>query len=189
MLASNRWSKTERRREDIEFTTVYLLGDGSFALAVDESIYDESVPVQFAFTDLGITSFEHPVTPAEVVGTLDFDDSRGVRLRSGVHAQGDGARDLLLALVPESERPRLRRMYPTLSSEEQRAPVHKGTLTRYFPAKSFGFIRSDQLGDVFLHANQIPEGQRHLLAPGALIGFDVKAGAKGPAAQNARVIG
>jgi CspA family cold shock protein len=59
---------------------------------------------------------------------------------------------------------------------------------KWFNEKGFGFITSDEGGDVFVHYSAItdqPRGQK-TLTQGQRVEFDVEAGERGPKAVNVR---
>lgn len=179
-------NRSGTKEECLTISTLYLLVDGTFAMVVKESSDIWYPDGRYECYDKSAPTFDHPASPDTVAAFLDFYERR---LKRNVHDKGDGIRDALLSLAPESDRPRLRRQFPTLANEEARKPAYQGTLVRYFPDKGYGFLRSEEHGEVFLHSNQIPEEERHQLARGAVISFDVKAGPQGKSAHHARVAG
>jgi len=64
-----------------------------------------------------------------------------------------------------------------------------GTVKWFSDAKGFGFITpSDSSEDVFVHFSALSGEGFKTLAEGAQVEYDVTAGAKGPQAQNVRVV-
>ena len=63
-----------------------------------------------------------------------------------------------------------------------------GTVKWFNETKGFGFITPDGGGkDVFCHQSALPAGTRSL-AEGQKVEFEVKQGAKGPQAENVRMV-
>ncbi len=62
----------------------------------------------------------------------------------------------------------------------------EGTVKWFNDAKGFGFIQQDSGKDVFVHYSAIQADGFRSLAEGDRVSFDVKAGDKGPAAENVR---
>lgn len=59
---------------------------------------------------------------------------------------------------------------------------------KFFDAdKGFGFVASDDGGEVFVHANALPEGTSEL-KPGTRVEFGIADGRKGPSALSVRVL-
>jgi CspA family cold shock protein len=61
-----------------------------------------------------------------------------------------------------------------------------GKVKFYDDEKGFGFIASDEGGEVFLHASAVPEGAR--IAKGTRLEFGLADGKRGPQALSVRVI-
>lgn len=61
-----------------------------------------------------------------------------------------------------------------------------GKVKFYDEEKGFGFIASDEGGEVFLHASAVPEGAR--IAKGTRLEFGLADGKRGPQALSVRVI-
>jgi CspA family cold shock protein len=65
-----------------------------------------------------------------------------------------------------------------------------GTVKWFNDSKGFGFITQDNGGpDVFCHHTAIQSDGFRSLQEGQKVQFDVTQGAKGPQAQNVRVVG
>jgi CspA family cold shock protein len=65
----------------------------------------------------------------------------------------------------------------------------QGTVKWFNDAKGFGFISSDDGGDVFVHQQEIKTEGFRTLAEGARVSFDLGQGPKGPKATNVKPIG
>lgn len=62
-----------------------------------------------------------------------------------------------------------------------------GKVRWYDADKGFGFLSNDDGGDVFLHANALPEGATSL-RPGTRVEFDVVDGRRGAQALHVRLV-
>jgi len=60
----------------------------------------------------------------------------------------------------------------------------EGTVKWFNEQKGFGFIESDEGGDVFVHFSAINMSGFKVLYEGDRVSFEVVDGTKGPAAQN-----
>ncbi len=60
----------------------------------------------------------------------------------------------------------------------------EGTVKWFNEQKGFGFIESDEGGDVFVHFSAISMSGFKVLYEGDRVSFEVVEGTKGPAAQN-----
>lgn len=65
----------------------------------------------------------------------------------------------------------------------------QGTVKWFNDTKGFGFITSDDGGDVFVHQQDIQAEGFRSLAEGARVSFDLTKGEKGPKAANVKQIG
>jgi CspA family cold shock protein len=62
--------------------------------------------------------------------------------------------------------------------------MSKGTVKFFNETKGFGFIQSENGGDVFVHVS----GLKEEIKENDLVEFDVEEGKKGPTAVNVRVV-
>lgn len=208
LLDSRRFSKLEKHRgpgyqiEEIERLALYLRSDGVFAQTCENSReiylgryeeYLESGSVSLPASEASLLRLDFEPNyyrRTEGAVTWNSDEQPSDRMKPFVHSKGDGVREILLALVGESDQALLRRRYPRLVSDSVRIAAHKGTVVRYMTQKGFGFIEPDGGGaEVFLHSNQVLPDGRGSLAAGARVAFDIKQGGKGPSAHNVSVIG
>ncbi len=60
----------------------------------------------------------------------------------------------------------------------------KGKVKWFNEAKGFGFITSEESGDVFVHYSSIQGSDFKTLAEGDAVSFDIEQGPKGPNAIN-----
>ena len=65
----------------------------------------------------------------------------------------------------------------------------QGTVKWFNDSKGFGFIQSDDGGDVFVHQSEIQMDGYRTLAEGSRVQFEVTNGDKGPKASNVTLIG
>lgn len=67
--------------------------------------------------------------------------------------------------------------------------MSEGKVKWFNESKGFGFIeKSDGSGDVFVHYSAIQAGGFKTLTEGQSVSFDVVKGAKGPSAENVKII-
>ena len=71
-----------------------------------------------------------------------------------------------------------------ICNKEVYANMAKGTVKWFDDSKGFGFIESEDGGDVFVHHNAIQGDGYKSLSEGQGVTFDVVDGPKGPAAEN-----
>lgn len=64
----------------------------------------------------------------------------------------------------------------------------QGTVKWFNESKGFGFIESDEGGDVFVHYSAIQSEGFKVLHENQRVTFDAEQGQKGPAAANVRVL-
>jgi CspA family cold shock protein len=63
----------------------------------------------------------------------------------------------------------------------------QGTVKWFNDSKGFGFIQSDDGGDVFVHQSEIQMDGYRTLAEGARVTFEVTNGDKGPKASRVKL--
>jgi len=66
--------------------------------------------------------------------------------------------------------------------------MSEGKVKWFNEAKGFGFIEKSDGGDIFVHFSAIQATGFKTLAEGQAVSFDVVQGAKGPAAENVKLI-
>ncbi len=64
-----------------------------------------------------------------------------------------------------------------------------GTVKWFNNTKGFGFIQSDEGGDVFVHQTEIQSDGYRSLQEGARVEFELTQGEKGPKAAKVRIVG
>ncbi len=65
----------------------------------------------------------------------------------------------------------------------------EGTVKWFNNTKGYGFIQSDEGGDVFVHQTEIQTDGYRSLQEGSRVQFELTQGDKGPKAAQVRVIG
>jgi cold shock protein len=66
--------------------------------------------------------------------------------------------------------------------------MSEGKVKWFNESKGFGFIEKSDGGDIFVHFSAIQASGFKTLAEGQAVSFDVVQGAKGPAAENVKLI-
>jgi CspA family cold shock protein len=66
--------------------------------------------------------------------------------------------------------------------------MSEGKVKWFNESKGFGFIEKSDGGDIFVHFSAIQATGFKTLAEGQSVSFDVVQGAKGPAAENVKLI-
>ena len=64
--------------------------------------------------------------------------------------------------------------------------MSEGKVKWFNESKGFGFITTDEGGDVFVHFNAIQASGFKTLQEGASVSFDIEKGPKGPSAINVK---
>jgi cold shock protein len=64
----------------------------------------------------------------------------------------------------------------------------EGKVKWFNESKGFGFIESDEGGDVFVHYNAIQGSGFKTLSEGQRVSFDMTQGKKGPSAENVKTL-
>jgi len=66
--------------------------------------------------------------------------------------------------------------------------MSEGKVKWFNESKGFGFIEKSDGGDIFVHFSAIQATGFKTLAEGQSVSFDVVQGAKGPAAENVKLV-
>jgi CspA family cold shock protein len=77
---------------------------------------------------------------------------------------------------------------PSEQSRKEGLALAEGKVKWFNEKKGFGFIESDEGGDVFVHYSAIQGSGFRTLYEGQRIRFDVEKGNKGPSAVNVTVV-
>ena len=64
----------------------------------------------------------------------------------------------------------------------------EGRVKWFNEKKGFGFIESDECGDIFVHYSAIQSPGFRTLTENQRVSFDVEQGQKGPAATNVKIL-
>lgn len=65
--------------------------------------------------------------------------------------------------------------------------MSEGTVKWFNESKGFGFIQSNDGGDVFVHFSAIQAAGFKTLSEGQSVSFDIVQGPKGPSAENVKL--
>ncbi|MDH5748902.1 MAG: HPF/RaiA family ribosome-associated protein [Rhodospirillales bacterium] len=68
------------------------------------------------------------------------------------------------------------------------APLH-GTITQVFPDKGYGFIETQDVGEIYFHRNSVVESSFEALIPGSEVRFVLSQGEKGLQASTVKPVG